>query len=71
MHVTAKIKLNSKSEPIEGQVNLGFNADYEDGANKEWAKYTPSLSLSMNVLESVAEQFERGDSITLTFEKSE
>lgn len=69
--VTAKIKLASKGEASDGQVALQFNADYEDGRNKEWSKYTPALGLTMTVLESVAEKFETGGAYTLTFEKSE
>lgn len=69
--VTAKVKLNMKGTASDGQVQLSFNADYNDGRNKEWSRYTPSLSLSMYVLESVADQFELNAPYTLTFEKSE
>lgn len=71
MATTAKIKCSSKLEPSDGQVSLGFAADYADERNKEWAKYTPALSVSMTVLESVAERFEPGKAYTLTFEESE
>ncbi len=71
MQITAKIKVTTKSDVNDGQVNLGFNADYADDRNKEWAKYTPALSLSMAVLESVADHFEVGQSFTLTFDPSE
>lgn len=69
MAVTAKIKLTSKVPYSDGQTSLGFMADYNDGRNKEWAKYTPGLSLNMTVKDEVAEQFSQGDSYTLTFEK--
>lgn len=65
-NVTAKVKLNNK-QPWEDQSVLTFVADYEDGRNKEWAKFTPALSLSMTVKNSVAEHFETGKSYTLTF----
>jgi len=74
MHkVTAKIRLQGKTESNE-QVLLTFVADYvRDGkdVNKAWAKYTPALSLSMNVLPEVAEHFEVDKPITLTFELDE
>lgn len=72
MSVTAKVFLSGRSSNGQGETNLSFTADYADGANKEWAKYTPSLSLSMVVLDEIAEQFgEYGTKFTLNFEKSE
>ena len=53
------------------QVMLGFNADYNDERNKEWAKYTPALSVVMHVRPDVAEQFEQGGRYLLTFERQE
>lgn len=72
MATTAKVFLSGKMPSGDGQTSLSFTADYADGANKEWAKYTPALSLSMTVLDEVAEQFgEHGTKYTLTFEPSE
>jgi hypothetical protein len=71
MATTAKVFLSSKGDPSDGQVFLAFTADYADGANKEWAKYTPALSISMTVLEEVAADWKSGDHFTLTFEKEE
>jgi hypothetical protein len=68
--VTAKVKCTGKTQTEpgdDGQVNLTFGADYEDGRNAEWAKYTPGLSLTMGVKASVAEHFEQGGAYTLTF----
>lgn len=79
MAVTAKVIVNAKTAfftDTDGgnreinYVSLSIGPDYADGANAEWAKYTPTLSLSMNVLPSVAENFNVGDKFTLTFEKS-
>lgn len=67
MSVTARMKLNSKGVSNDGQTSLFFGADYEDGRNKEWAKYTPGLSISMTVLDEVADLFEAGKPYTLTF----
>jgi hypothetical protein len=71
MVITAKVKLQSKGESNDGQQLLTFVADYNDGRNKEWAKYTPALSLSMCVLDEVADHFTEGSPYTLTFTPSE
>jgi len=70
MAVTAKVKVSNKQQHENG-VTLAFAPDYQDGRNKEWAVRTPSLSLTMTVLDRVAEQFEVGDAVTLTFEKDD
>jgi len=70
MAVTAKITVSGKT-PQGTQTLLTFMPDYQDGRNKEWAEATPSLSLSMNVLNSVAERFDVGQAWTLTFTPSE
>jgi predicted RNA-binding protein with PIN domain len=73
--ITAKVKLGNKVVQAEGteheQVQLVFSADYADGRNKEWSRYTPSLSLTMSVLPEVADRFEPGQAYTLTFERTE
>ncbi|WP_104116959.1 hypothetical protein [Arthrobacter sp. B1805] len=65
---TAVAKLTGKAASISGTVGLSFYADYNDERNKAWAKYTPALSISITVLESVAEQFEQGANYLVTFE---
>jgi hypothetical protein len=68
--VTAKVKVTRCEPTGDGQVALEFQADYEDGRNKDWAKYTPGLSINMTVKEEVAEgNFALGDAFTLTFDK--
>lgn len=68
VNITAKIKVTSKSAPQYGdQVTLSFSPDYDDERNKEWAKFTPALSLSMTVKEEVAAHFAEGQAFTLTF----
>ena len=64
---TAKITCTAKGPAGEGQTRLGFSADYADGANAEWAKWTPVFSQTMVVLDQVAERFEVGQHITLVF----
>lgn len=71
MSVTAKVKVYQNTPGGDGQTSLNFVADYADERNKEWAKYTPALSLSMQVLDSVAEQFPVGQAFTLTFDATE
>lgn len=71
--VTAKVIVNGRTEQrnAAGEVDtvtLQFNADYSDGRNKEWAKYTPGLSITMGVKPEVAEHFPMGQAFTLTFE---
>lgn len=68
---TAKVFVSGESKNGQGETNLSFTADYADGANKEWAKYTPALSVSMTVLDEVVEGINFGDKFTLTFEKTE
>jgi hypothetical protein len=74
MSITAKAKLVSKA-PVMGeerlseptQYQLAFAPDYAEGANAEWAKYTPSLSLSMVVVAEIADLFTLGPcDITIT-----
>jgi hypothetical protein len=68
--ITAKVQCNSKTESGGGddrQVVVTFNADYADGRNKEWSRYTPNLSLSMTLKGAVADRFEQGKAYTLQF----
>ncbi len=71
MATTAKVVVARKADSVDGQTRLVFTADYADGRNKEWSKYTPNLTLDMLVLDSVAEQFNPGDAFTLTFERED
>jgi hypothetical protein len=66
---TAAVALYSKGESSNGQTQLNFSADYDDELNKEWAKYTPALSVSMTVIDPVAERFLQGKQYLLTFEE--
>lgn len=67
---TAKLFVSGKTQLSDGQTSLVFSADYADGANKEWAKYTPALSLNMTVLDEVAEGIEYGDKFDVLFTKT-
>lgn len=69
--LTAKVRLQGNTKTDEDQNLLTFAPDYADDRNKEWAKYTPALSLSMNVVDSVAEKLHVGDNFTLVFEPEE
>lgn len=71
-NITAVAKLYGKTEQRDGeQTLLAFSADYNDERNKEWAKWTPAMTLTMVVLNEVAEQFELQANYVLTFEKQE
>lgn len=70
MATTAKLYLTTKTI-VGDQVTLSFGPDYAEGRNKEWAKYTPTLSLSMNVLPEVADRFTRGASYVMTLTEEE
>jgi hypothetical protein len=65
---TAVATLYTKSASQDGQTALSFMADYTDARNKEWAMWTPSLSLNMTVIDSVAEQFVQGQTYLLTIQ---
>jgi heme oxygenase len=69
--ITAKVKCASKSPIDSDQFTVRFEADYNDGRNAEWAKFTPALSVSMNVKAEAAAHFEPGTAYTLTFTPSE
>lgn len=70
--VTAVAKLYGKDPQADGETTqLNFNADYQDERNKAWSRFTPALSLNMNVLNRVASDFETGENYLLTFEKQE
>lgn len=70
MSVTAKVICNQATANVE-ETTLTFYADYQDGRNKEWAKFTPSLSLTMTVKNEVAAHFPPGQAYTLTFTPEE
>lgn len=71
MPVTAKIFCQTKQAMGEGDdrtVTVSFVPDYNDDRNKEWARWTPGLSLTMGLKGAVADQFEVGKAYTLTFD---
>lgn len=71
-NITAVAKLYQKTNNEDGETTtLSFNADYNDERNKAWSKWTPALNVGMNVLNSVAEQFELQANYVITFEKQE
>lgn len=68
--ITAKVRCDNKTESGEGdarQAVVTFGADYADERNKEWAKATPTLSLSMTLNGKAADLFEQGSAYTLQF----
>lgn len=70
--VTAKVFLSNRVDVDAEQTKLDFYADYNDGRNKEWAKYTPALNLTMTVKKEIADKhFPTGGHFTLTFDLDE
>jgi phospholipase C len=67
--MTAKVKC-TRHMPTGDQTWLEFQADYDDGRNKEWAKYTPAFSVSTTVKNEIAEKYVLGEAYTVTFTKS-
>lgn len=67
--VTAKVKVSSITPNGDDQSTVSFTADYADDRNKEWALYTPAMSIVMTVKNSVLEHFAVGDAFTLEFVK--
>lgn len=70
--VTAKVSVQNKSERGEGddrEVIVNFIPDYNDGRNKEWARFTPAMNFQMTMKGAVADQFNVGDAYTLQFVK--
>ena len=68
--VTAKVRVHTVTPCGIDQTSIGLSAHYRDGdneINQEWAKYTPSLSLTMTVKPEVAEVFPVGQAFLLTF----
>lgn len=70
MTISAKVFVSGITKLANGETSVHFNADYADGRNKEWAKYTPGLSLGMTVLDEIVERegFVYGKRYTLLFE---
>lgn len=67
--VTAKVKVTDRRRLGDEEVTVSFGPDYdENGRNAAWAAATPALSLVMTVNGKVANQFEMGQTGTLTFE---
>lgn len=72
--ITAKVRCDNKTESGEGesrQAVVTFTPDYADERNKEWAKATPHLSLSMTLNAKAVDLFEQGAAYTLQFVKAE
>ncbi len=68
--VTAKVKCTLKQSFGEGDnqyTQVSFQPDYDDGRNAEWAYFTPSLSLTMNVNNQAAEHFQGDSAYILQF----
>lgn len=74
MATTAKVHLTQMVETGEGDervAQLRFTPDYNDGRNKEWAVFTPTLDLTMQVRRGACDNFTAGKNYILTFEEAQ
>lgn len=72
MPITAKVYVVRSTETGQGEdreVHVTLAADYADGRNKEWARYTPVLNLKISLKDAVADKFKVGQRYLLTFEE--
>ena len=67
MVVTAKVVVSSNTPAGNDLATLSFAPDYNDDRNKAWNKTAPSLSLVMNVLSGIAQEFPVGQACELQF----
>lgn len=68
MAVTAKFKVSRRSE-MGWATEIEMTPDYAQGRNAEWAEATPAGMIRLTVKNALAaEQFEQGQSFTVTFE---
>lgn len=68
--VTAKVRVHTVTPYADGQVGIGLSANYREDdnlINQEWAKYTPTLGITMTVKAEVAHHFPMGQAFLLTF----
>ena len=67
--ITAKVKCTKMTQWGTDEATFTFDADYQDGRNKAWAKYTPSLTVNITVKDNA--MFQIGKPYTLTFTLNE
>lgn len=65
--LSAKVVVTAKQPDSYGLMTSGvtFGPDYADGANASWAARTPTLDLTMSVVDDVAQHIEQGARYTL------
>lgn len=57
--VTLRFHVQSLTENAGGSHSAVLVPSYKDGANKEWAKYTPSGRIDINLSQDAAVEFYR------------
>jgi hypothetical protein len=70
MQTTFKTRLRHKTSAGDGQTRLRFEPDYDDGANSEWAKYTPGLAFECTIKDEIADRWDLGSPYTFTAEET-
>lgn len=57
MRMTLRFYVNTITEHAGGQHTVVLQPSYKDGANKEWAKFTPSGRIELNLSQEAAIEF--------------
>ncbi len=57
MRITLRFYVASVTELAGGQHNVRLQPDYKDGANKDWAKFTPAGSIELSLSQEAAVEF--------------
>jgi hypothetical protein len=57
MRVTLRFHVQSVTEFAGGNKQVTLTPSYKDGANKDWAKYTPSGKIELNLSQDAAIDF--------------
>lgn len=68
---TAEVVCTGRTQLSDGQYRLGFSPDWRPGANSEWAKNLPNMSLAWVVRREVGERFRMDGHYTLLFTEAD
>ncbi len=74
IRMSAKLNCASKTESGVGddrQVTVTFGADYADGRNKEWARFTPSANVSIVLKGELGDRYQIGKSYVMFIQEED
>lgn len=66
--VTPQSPITGKDGTLKDAAEVELVPDYAEGRNKDWAEYTPSGVIRLNVNGPALTQFVAGTAFTITFE---